>query len=367
MNKTSFWQTLSIGVTLFSMFFGAGNLIFAPWLGAQAASSGGPALAGFLCSAVLMPLAAILIIAPWGSARAMISRIWKPLGPIFMTVVYLLIGPCIAIPRTASTSMEMWSWLTGTGLMARIGYCALFFAVSWGFALHPGRLKDILGRILGPVLLVMLVMVCVPVLLQPADIAAPLPPYTHDSFFTGLNDGYQTMDILAAFCFGFVILLNIRQMKAENPQKTLRHAALAAALLLGGVYLLLGFSGIRQSGLLQQQANGAQILSVMASSVYGSASRLLIGLIFLIACCNVCSGLLACTAEYFSLLVPKISYRIWLGLFAITGALMACMGLDAMLAWSGRVLSLICPLAILFLAYGLIAHLIGRKKGSEQR
>ncbi len=352
MNK----QTLFLGITLFSMFFGAGNLIFAPYLGAQAASAGWIALAGFLCAAVLMPLAAIDSIAPFGSAKAMISRIWKPLGPIFMTVVYLLIGPAIAIPRTASTSMEMWTWLIGTSPAARIGYTAVFFMTAAALALHPGRLKDILGKILGPLLLILILALCIPSLLAPASSAAPMPPYDTQAFLSGLNEGYQTMDILAAFCFGLIILLNIRQAHVKDEKKTLLGAAVVAAFLLAGMYLLMAACGIHQSGALRHCSNGAQILSSLAQNAYGPASRILVGAIFLIACCNVCSGLLAACSEYFSLLLPKISYRIWLAVFAIAGALGAVFGLDAILSWSGTVLSWICPIAIVLLITGLFGR-----------
>lgn len=347
-------QTLFLGITLFSMFFGAGNLIFAPFLGAQAAQNGWMALAGFICTGVLMPLAAVMIIAPYGSAKAMISRIWKPLGPIFMTLVYLLIGPCIAIPRTAGTSMEMWTWLISDTLMARILYSVCFFAAAALLALYPGKLKDILGKVLGPSLLVLILMVCLPVLFRPGVMGAALEPYQSAPFFSGLNEGYQTMDILAAFCFGLIILLNIRQAKMPDERKALYGAALIAAVLLGAVYTLLAAAGIHQSGILQACSNGAQILSAMAESVYGPASKVLIGLIFLLACGNVCAGLLACCAEYFSLLVPKIGYRIWLIGFAVLGALMACTGLDAILSWSGMILSWICPIAIVLMVTGLV-------------
>ena len=107
-------QTLFLGITLFSMFFGAGNLIFSPYMAAQAGALTPAALLGFVITAVVLPVSAIVIIAPYGSASRMISRLWKPLGPVFLTLVYLLIGPCIAIPRTAGTSLEMWTWLIGS-------------------------------------------------------------------------------------------------------------------------------------------------------------------------------------------------------------------------------------------------------------
>ncbi|WP_276907663.1 branched-chain amino acid transport system II carrier protein [Faecalibaculum rodentium] len=346
-------QTLFLGITLFSMFFGAGNLIFSPYMAAQAGALTPAALLGFVITAVVLPVSAIVIIAPYGSASRMISRLWKPLGPVFLTLVYLLIGPCIAIPRTAGTSLEMWTWLIGSGWMPRILYTVVFFALASLLALHPGKLKDILGKLLGPALLVLILLLCVPVLLHPGNVAQPSAEWADQPFFTGLEEGYQTMDILAAFCFSVVILLNIRQAHLKNVKRALLFAGLTAGVLLAVVYTLLAVSAMSRSTVLQPLSNGAQILSAMALETWGSAGQVLCGLIFLLACCNVCAGLLASCSEYFCELLPAIPYRLWLALFAAAGALLAVTGLDSILSWSGQLLSLICPVAILLLVTGL--------------
>ena len=164
--------TIILGITLFSMFFGAGNLIFAPYLGAQAGFSAWKVLAGMLITAVVMPIAVVAIISLFENAFSTISRIWKPLGPIFMTIVYMLIGPCIAIPRTASTAAEMWSWLIGKGFIMWICIFA-FFAIAALMVMHPGKPKDILGRVMGGLLIALILFLCVPILFRSSDVAAP--------------------------------------------------------------------------------------------------------------------------------------------------------------------------------------------------
>lgn len=347
MNK----KTLILGITLFSMFFGAGNLIFAPYLGAQSGTEVWIALGGMLITSVLMPVCAICIIAPYGTAKNMISRISRPLAPIFMTAVYLLIGPCIAIPRTAGTALEMWNWLLPNFWM-RIAAVVLFFAAAWCMAIHPGKLKDILGKVMGPLLLVLILFVCLPLLAGPKN---PLPasgPYADSAFLTGLNEGYQTMDILAACCFGILITTSIQKMHLQNHGRVLAMAAIWAGALLCAVYILLAVSCADVSFDLQSLSNGAQILCAAAMKTWGESGRILCGLIFLIACLNVCSGLLACCSEYFEETFPKVSYKTWLAVFTLAGAFTACSGLDAILSWSGQILTWICPIAILILAAG---------------
>lgn len=343
---------LILGITLFSMFFGAGNLIFAPYLGAQAGSALVPALSGMLVTSVVMPVVSICIIAPYRTASNMISKIWKPLGPIFMTIVYLLIGPCIAIPRTAGTAMEMWSWLIPARPVQIAAIC-LFFIAAYFMAVHPGKLKDILGKIMGPILLILILCVCIPLLFAPASVSAPAAAFTGTPFWTGLNEGYQTMDILAAFCFGILISTNIEKMNIKKKNQALALSAVCAGILLALVYILLAVCSSRNSALFGSFTNGAQILSAAATQTWGSLGRILSGLIFLIACLNVCSGLLACCAEYFEETFGKLSYRSWLITFTVAGSVVACTGLDSILSWSGTLLSWICPIAILILAIGL--------------
>lgn len=347
-------KNLSLGITLFSMFFGAGNLIFAPWMGAQAGAQAPLALLGFLATAVILPIFAIITIAPYGSARNMISRIWKPLGPVFMTIVYLLIGPCIAIPRTASTSFEMWIWAFSDSLPARLLYTLAFFGTAWLLARYPGRLKDLLGKVLGPLLIVLVFFVCVPLFFQSGSVAPAALEWSGQPVLAGLNEGYQTMDILAALCFGIVFMINIRASHPVSEKKTFVISACIAGLLLGSIYTLLTLTAMQHGSAFAGSTNGADILSVMAGLGWGPAGQLLCGLIFLLACLNVCAGLLASCSEYFCLLLPKIRYQIWLGIFAVAGSLAACLGLDSLLALSGAILPWICPIAILFLFSGWI-------------
>ena len=61
MQKLSGKSLLLVSFTLFSMFFGAGNLIFPPHLGAQAGVNLWPAFAGLAVSAVGLPIAGVVL------------------------------------------------------------------------------------------------------------------------------------------------------------------------------------------------------------------------------------------------------------------------------------------------------------------
>ena len=156
MQKLPVKQRQLLGFTLFSMFFGAGNLIFPPHLGAQAGSNFWPAFAGFAVSATGLPIAGVVAVARAGGFDQLASRVHPKFSLVFTILVYLSIGPCLAIPRTASTSFEMLVPLVGGGRGLQLGYSIVFFAVAFLVALHPEKLTDRLGRVLCPALIALI-------------------------------------------------------------------------------------------------------------------------------------------------------------------------------------------------------------------
>ena len=167
MQKLTVRQRLLLGFTLFSMFFGAGNLIFPPHLGAQAGSNFWPAFAGFAVSAIGLPIAGVVAVARAGGFDQLASRVHPKFSLVFTILIYLSIGPCLAIPRTASTSFEMLVPLVGGGRGLQLGYSTVFFAAAFLVALHPEKLTDRLGRVLCPALITLIFVLFAGCLLHP--------------------------------------------------------------------------------------------------------------------------------------------------------------------------------------------------------
>ena len=107
MQRLSARNTVLVGLTLFSMFFGAGNLIFPPYLGAMAGQKMLLALMGFAVSAIGLPVLGVAVAARAGGLSVLAGRVGARFAAAFTLLIYLSIGPCVAIPRTASTSFEM--------------------------------------------------------------------------------------------------------------------------------------------------------------------------------------------------------------------------------------------------------------------
>lgn len=133
MEKLNTKDRFLIGLTLFSMFFGAGNLIFPPFLGAQAGEQTPAAFIGFAVSAVFLPILGVVAVTKSGGLEALAMRVHPKFSYFYIMILYLAIGPFLAIPRTASTSfsiavMPFWKW-TDTLWMVQLLYSVLFLGL----------------------------------------------------------------------------------------------------------------------------------------------------------------------------------------------------------------------------------------------
>ncbi|MEF9940114.1 MAG: branched-chain amino acid transport system II carrier protein [Clostridium sp.] len=368
-------QTLSgkklvlIGFTLFSMFFGAGNLIFPPFLAAQAGTSVWAAMAGFLISAVGLPILGVVAVAHSGGLTKLAGRVHPIFALVFTILIYLSIGPCLAIPRTASTSFEMavLPFLgEGKTALAQFLYSAAFFAIATFLACNPDKLTERLGKILCPTLLVLIFAVFVGSVLKPVGtFADPMGNYMGMAPVQGFLDGYQTMDTIAALNFGIIIALNIQALGVKEDSKIVKttiQSGILAGILLGVVYIALAFVGAQAGSDAQGLDNGARILTFVVSKIYGKAGVFLLGVIFFIACLNTCTGLICCCSKYFSTLVPKLSYGKWMAIFVITSFIVSNAGLSRILAFSVPVLNAIYPIAIVLIILSFMNNGTGRLK-----
>ena len=362
MQKLSGKSLLLISFTLFSMFFGAGNLIFPPHLGAQAGTSLWPAFAGLAVSAVGLPIAGVTAVARAGGLYRLAGRVHPVFATVFTILVYLSIGPCLAIPRTASTSFQMLVPLIGGGTGLQLAYSVLFFAAAFLVALRPEKLTDWLGRILCPCLIVLIVVLFAGCLIHPlaAHYGTPSAEYAALPAVQGILYGYQTMDTLAGLNFGAVIALNIRARGVTESRAveggTIRAGFIAGGLLLV-VYAMLGHAGAETGTVYPGLATGAEVLTALAQQLFGRAGLVLIAAIFVIACFNTCVGLIACVGQYFHQLLPRIPYPALAAFFAAASMLVSNLGLAAIIRLSTPVLNAIYPAAIVLILLSFLPGL----------
>lgn len=354
-------QSLFVGVTLFSMFFGAGNLIIPPLLGLQAGEAVVPAMVGFLVTGIGLPMLGIIAVGLAGTIRDLASRVHPLFAHVFVAAIYLAIGPCLAIPRTSSTSFEMFEPLLPAGLsleVARLVFSVVFFAVAYLLAMHPNALTRLLGRITGPALIALLVFVIGAALFDPASgLEAAHATYASAPAMSGFLTGYQTMDLLASLTFGIVIATNIRELGVTDDAGLTREvsrAGIFAGVLMGIIYCGLALVGVNIAAVLPGATNGAEILAASAGQHFGTVGTVVVAAIFLLACLNVCIGLISCCGTYFSDEFPRIPYRVWALGFAVFSCVVSNFGLDAILTFSVPLLNAMYPMAIILVVMGML-------------
>ena len=131
---------------------------------------------------------------------------------------------------------------------------------------------------------------------------------------SGFLTGYQTMDLLASLTFGIVIATNIRELGVTDNAGLTREvsrAGIFAGVLMGIIYCGLALVGVNIAAVLPGATNGAEILAASAGQHFGTVGTVVVAAIFLLACLNVCIGLISCCGTYFSDEFPRIPYRVW--------------------------------------------------------
>lgn len=356
MDKLSVQKRILIGLTLFSMFFGAGNLIFPPFLGSLAGTSTWTAMIGFGITAIGFPVLGVVAVARAGGFFYLAERVHPRFAFVFTLLNYLSIGPCLAIPRTASTSFEMAVVpFLGSGNLqvAQIFYSAAFFVIAFVVALNPDKLTERLGKVLTPVLLVLIVVIFAGSLIKPPGLyGTPIKEYASGPLVKGFLDGYLTMDTIAALNFGIVISLNIKGMGVKKDSVVVGET-INAGFVAGGILLLvygaLAHVGAVTGGAFGPAQNGAQTLNQAVSFLYGKTGLVMLAVVFFIACLNTCIGLISCCSKYFCTIVPGIGYRTWAVIFALSSFVISNVGLTKILQISVPVLSAIYPVAIVLI------------------
>ncbi len=358
--KISFGDTLAIGLMLFSLFFGAGNLIFPPALGQAAGSNIWTAMIGFLLTGVGLPLLGVLAIGLSGSsdAGALARKVHPRFATVLMVSTYLTIGPLFAIPRTGAVSYEIGikPFLSGEAASQGVGliiYSLVFFAVTCWLALNPSKIVDRVGKVLTPALLIMLGFLVIQTFISPMGVPqAPTGQYQSYAFFKGFQEGYLTMDTLASIVFGIIVINAIKSKGVESAKeitKVCTGAGLIAASFLGIVYISLAYLGATSVGTIGQAANGGIILSKAANLYYGSFGNLVLGLAILFACLTTSIGLVSSCAAYFAQFFPKLNYRMLVFILSAFSTVIANVGLTQLISFSVPVLVSIYPLVIVLI------------------
>lgn len=356
-------KLLLVSLMIFSMFFGAGNLIFPPILGQLSGTNMMVSMGGFLISAVGLPILAIAVVAKAGGLHILASRVHPKFAFAFTVLIYLSIGPFLGIPRAASLAFEMGispflsNTASGSSLPLFV-YTLVYFGIAYWLCMSPSKLVDRFGKVLTPTLLILIISIFICSLFKPiGEFAEPVGDYAQFPLLKGFLEGYMTMDAIAALNFGIVITIALKEMgvteEKELVSNTIKAGAIAG-LFLSIIYGMLTYLGAVSKTRFGVTENGAQVLTNVVFYLFGEKGAVLLGVIFSLACLTTSVGLLTSCSQYFAKLMPKISYKTFVKILSVSSMIFANVGLTQILKFSVPVLTAIYPMAIVLMVLALL-------------
>lgn len=344
-----------VGFALFSMFFGAGNVIFPPYLGMEAGPQWLAGFSAYFIADIGLALLGVFALLRVGSSEAVTRRVGKVPSEILMCAIILCIGPMVAIPRTSATTFEMAIAPNLSGV-SPVLFSVLFFAVILALCIKESAVVDIVGKILTPLLLLGLFAIIVKGIITPLGDIAALPQIANVAV-TGIKAGYQTMDALAALPFGIIVLQSVASKGYDSGRKQFRvvSGAVLAGILLLAVYMGLAYLGATVSAQYTGAIGRAQLIMAIVEALMGKVGMILFGVVVGLACVTTAIALTSSAAAYFAELCRgKVSYKVFVIAICVFSAVVSNLGLDRIVAVAAPVLDVIYPPTLVLIFISLL-------------
>ncbi|WP_353095759.1 branched-chain amino acid transport system II carrier protein [Tissierella praeacuta] len=349
-----------LGAALFSMFFGAGNLIFPPFLGLLAGQKWNWSIFGFFITGIGLPLLGIMASAKAGGDVDKLGRRVSPLFSKFLGItVVLAIGPLLAIPRTGATAFEIGVLPIMPNGNPTI-FAILYFGLTLLLVIKPNGVIDKIGKILTPTLLILLGLIIVKGILDPMGM--PVPESFARPFSEGFISGYQTMDALASILFGGIITTSLIQSGYDDEKDQISMTKKAGLIAVGGltiVYGGLGYLGATGGSLFSKDIEKVELIVNIADNSLESFGKIGLGLVVSLACLTTTIGLTATVGEYFSKISKgKLKYETIVIATTIFSAIMSVRGVESIISFSEPILVFMYPVVIVMI---LLTMILGNK------
>ena len=340
-----------IGFALFSMFFGAGNVIFPPYLGLSCGAEWFAGFAWYYLADIGLALLALFAVLRCGSTEKVMARLGSIPSKILLSAIVLCIGPMLAIPRTAATTLEMAVNPLLPGVSPLL-FSLLFFILIAALCVRQNAVVDIVGKFLTPALLIGLLVLIVLGVINPIG-PAPDRVLVESVAVTGIEAGYQTMDVLAAILFGIIILKSAEAKgytQRHDQVKVVAGAAIVAGIALLVVYLGLTYLGVTTSRFFDLTVQRTFLMVSIVRNLLGTPGVWLFSLIVALACITTATALVSASADFFASLL-KVSYTKTVLAVCVFSAAAATFGLDTIVSIAAPILNIVYPPTLVVVAF----------------
>ncbi|MCK5632495.1 branched-chain amino acid transport system II carrier protein [bacterium] len=367
--KLSKAVVISSGLAIFSMFFGAGNLMYPIKTGIISGTNNFFGISGFLITAVLLPLFGLVAMILFnGNYKEFFGRLGAAGKPVTI-ICMIVIGPLVAIPRIVSVAHVMMApflpikLLQGSSTGSLLAFSILFLGITFLGSFKENKIVDVLGYVISPLLVASLgVLIFMGFLSAGPTLPASAPAW--NVFKLNLIRGYGTLDLLAAIFFASIVLGILKDKLGTGTAKSLKKLAyigLKAGVigtgLLGLVYIGQSYLGAHFGAGLSS-LNEGQAFREIVFRVLGHYGAAIVGSASMLACFSTSIALGAVIAEYLQkeVFYNKVGYVASLTLVLLASMPLAIYGLDAVLKLAGGPLTYVGYPALIVLTFCNIAY-----------
>ncbi len=361
-------HTIIVGLALFAIFFGAGNLIFPPSIGNSAGVSWISALMGFSLTGVILPVLAVYAIYNTGGT---VEALTRPIGnwfyKAFNTVMMVCIGMVVTIPRMSATTHELGVSQIIPTIPLLVSVLA-FFAICFYFAMDQSNVIDKIGKWLTPVLVIILIILIGKGVLDP--IGAAVHTEAKNVFANAIIAAYQTGDVGTGILCAPIFLAAIVSYgyKGKQSKKVALGGMVIAAIGLIAVYGGLLYLGATSSGIITNPGSDTELLASIAYRVIGNLGKALLAICVVFACLTSAIGVMVISSQFLNELTKeKLGYKTWVLIMCIVGATIGSLGVGAIVEITLPIFLVIYPVIIVLVLLGAFDRLVpnaGAYKGT---
>lgn len=342
------------GLALFSMFFGAGDLIWPLILGGESGNQNVYAILGLLITGVSLPLLGLISMMLFrGNYRTFFGRLGRIPALVIIFIVQVILGPAGSIPRLMTLSHATLKPYLSEGEVSLLAFSIAASILVLGFTIRPQKIIDILGLVLTPLLLLCLGAILVIGFYHHPE-ALPIDLNSKEAFSNGLSVGYNTLDLIASFMFAPLVLSHFITHSSEDFNDFSKRkqifmkmvkASLLAAGLLSIMYIGLTLISSYYTPLLNASHKPEERLSAIALYLLGPKGAFIACLAVSMACLTTAIPLVSIFANYMreDLMNGKGGIMFPIVFTLCVSILLANMGFMGIASMLSPILGILCP------------------------
>jgi LIVCS family branched-chain amino acid:cation transporter len=361
MNKTK--EIWIAGFALFSLFFGAGNLILPPTLGAKAGVDWWIVVLGFILTAIAIPILAIFAHAKLQGTLYDFGKKVSPTFSTFFCFLIYIIAVAIPSPRTAAVTHEMAIqpfFDTSPTLTATI-----YFVLVFLFAANRSKIISLIGKFLTPIIVVILLII---IAISFFTATGSLSPSTFKNpFIDGILEGYQTFDAIAGVVVGAVIIISLdysTHTTFEAKRKLIRKAGFIAGTGLLLIYGGLILSGALFSATFAENATRTEVLSGLSTLTLGNLGTTFLSILVALACFTTAVGVVTGAADYIKGICndSRKAYIITAAVASLIGIIVGSFQVDLIITLAVPALMFLYPITIVLILLNAVSDTYASKR-----